>query len=60
MLLHPFTENLDYLIDEFIVLENNEDIIELLLLTKPEQLGTRFMKIVEFPCKCGLFTEKRH
>ncbi|KAL1404037.1 hypothetical protein pipiens_019096, partial [Culex pipiens pipiens] len=43
--------------DDFIILECTGDVIELLLLTKPDLNGTRLMKIVDFPsmsCKYEL------
>lgn len=48
---------LPYKIDDIIIMECTADVIELLLLTKPDVNGTRFMKIVDFPsmeCKYEL------
>lgn len=40
----------DYLVDDLVVIANDEDTIELILLTKPNEIGNRYMKIVEYPC----------
>lgn len=46
------SEAFDYLVDDLVVIANDEDTIELILLTKPNEIGNRCMKIVEYPCKC--------
>lgn len=43
--------DVDYLVDDIVVIENNPDVIELLVLTRPNATGMRSMKIVEYPCK---------
>ncbi|XP_055841706.1 uncharacterized protein LOC129908902 [Episyrphus balteatus] len=56
----PFTKlvyqipfEFDCLIDDLTVMENNENTVELLILTKPDENGARAMKVVEFPSfKC--------
>lgn len=50
MLIHASVA-FDYLVDDLVVLANDEDTIELILLTKPNEIGNRCMKIVEYPCK---------
>jgi hypothetical protein len=47
--LHTFNDNA--LIDDFLVMENNGEDIELLVLTKQFGDGARTMRIVEFPSK---------
>lgn len=44
----------DYLVDDLVVIANDEDTIELILLTKSNEIGNRCMKIVEYPCMCYL------
>lgn len=43
--------DVNYLIDDVVVIENNTEVIELLLLTRPTASGERAMKIVDYPCK---------
>lgn len=52
-LVYQISFEFNCLIDNLTVMENNEESIELLVLTKPDQNGMRFLKVVDFPSfKC--------
>lgn len=56
--MHPSPLQGNLLIDDLIVMECNEEMIEFLVLTKPEKYDSdevRFMKTIEYPCEFFIF-----
>lgn len=53
-MIFPFKMD-DLVIDDIVVMECDDDGIELMILTKQNDVGKRAMKIIDYPCKSKCF-----